>query len=391
MDALYNPSAAGVFHKAIRPTVRRERLIGITAFVAGFLVCHLFLTSGSAIETTLFDKTTSQRTGFPPSPQHYAIPPYPYNPQVQYVPQYQPPPSGAVPQQVLASAPVSRAQPVTAPASVPEPAGQNLPASSVRYCEDTSRNNGPCIFDIGHNSGQDTRNYLNDYPSSRVVAIEANPTLVKASKAKFADAIASDRLRLVGIGITAIDPKKENQERPKLKFYVNRNDKFSSFVENLGCRNYTGEVTAPGDRTFCSVMELDTRSCSDLVREYGTPVYFKIDIEGKDRACLESLEALPQSERPKYTSIENVTELDIDILLRLGYTKFKAVNQNLLQEGTTDEEEGHSGPWGEDAEDAFTGKKWQTAEELKNRLPLKRKMILNGVERTAWYDLHAGK
>eukprot|EP00737_Agarophyton_chilense_P000354 gb/GEZJ01000399.1/.p1 GENE.gb/GEZJ01000399.1/~~gb/GEZJ01000399.1/.p1 ORF type:complete len:420 (-),score=61.74 gb/GEZJ01000399.1/:419-1678(-) len=392
LDSMYTPAATGVFQKAIRPSIRRERLVAITAFVAGFLICHLFLTSGSAIENGLFDKQTTKAYQQQAAPQHnpYPYPPYAMHP--QYLPPY-PAPNAFAPntqQTALSSAQTAQQiQPVSAPAS----ASVVLPPPSVKYCEDTSRNDGPCIFDIGHNNGQDTRNYLNEHPKSRVVAIEANPTLVSSSKSKFSDAIAADRLKLVGIGITAIDPKKESiEQRPKLRFYVNdKNDKFSSFVESLGCRNWAGESTPPGDREFCSVMELQTKTCADLVREYGTPIYMKIDIEGKDRACLESLESLPESDRPKYASIENVTELDINILLKLGYKKFKVVNQNLLQEGTTDEEEGHSGPWGEDADDAFVAKRWQSADELKKRLPLKNKMILNGVERTAWYDLHGSK
>ncbi|KAI0561022.1 methyltransferase FkbM family [Gracilaria domingensis] len=389
LDNMYAPASTAVFQKALRPSIRRERLVAITAFVAGFLVCHLFLTSGSAIQNGLFDKGSARSFAPAPQPNQYPYAPPPYAMPPQYMPPYGAPIAAASnPQPVVTNAAAVVAQPPQA-ASVPAPVSPF--SSSLRYCEDTSRNNGPCIFDIGHNNGQDTRDYLNEHPNSRVVAIEANPTLVAESKVKFADAIAADRLKLIGIGITAIDPKKENTVRPKLKFYVNQNDKFSSFVENLGCRNYTGEVTAPGDRTFCSVMELDTRTCGDLVREYGTPIYFKIDIEGKDRACLESLEVLTESDRPKYTSIENVTELDIDILLRLGYKKFKVVNQNVLQQGVSDEVEGHSGPWGEDAVDAFTGKRWQTADEVKNRLPLTTKMVLDGKELHAWYDLHASK
>lgn len=261
-----------------------------------------------------------------------------------------------------------------------------VPPTNVKYCEDDSHHHGPCIFDIGHNSGQDTRNYLTNYPGSRVVAIEANPTLVSSSRQKFESSIVDGRLKLVGIGLT---PATDAKEKKKLKFYVNVNDKFSSFEENLGCRNWTGGESPPGNRKFCSVMELDTKSCKDLIEEYGTPAYMKIDIEGMDRACLQALEKVDKVQRPMYTSIENVNPFEVDLLLRLGYTKFKVVNQNMLQEGTTSEEEGHSGPWGEDAEDSFVGKKWQTVEELRGRMPLPLRMMVKGKQRTAWYDLHA--
>lgn len=366
------PQASSVaLGKPRRSSIRKDRLSFLPAFVAGFLVCYLYFSYGNFLSEVVSTQNTdaSQNT------------------------------VRVAPATVAVAAPAANPvfeNPARSP-TISQSSTQKLSVSSistashpVRYCENTSQNDGPCIFDIGHNSGQDTRNYLKNHLKSRVIAIEANPTLVQKSNKKFASYIASKRLILIGIGLTALNPNK-NEKRPKLKFYVNRNDKFSSFTEKLGCRNYKGNSMPAGDHSFCNVMELETKNCADLVNEYGTPIYMKIDIEGLDRACLQSLASLSIAQRPKYTSIENVALPDINILLSLGYTKFKVVNQNRLQEGTTDEEEGHSGPWGENAVDQLSGKNWQTAAELKKRIPLPNRMIVDGIQRTIWYDMHASK
>lgn len=79
---------------------------------------------------------------------------------------------------------------------------------------------------------------------------------------------------------------------------------------------------------------------AEILDEHGVPEYLKIDIEGNDRLCVD---ALAGRTLPKYISVEaecvsdTKTLLDsealamIDSLCRVGYKRFKLVNQvNLL-------------------------------------------------------------
>lgn len=253
----------------------------------------------------------------------------------------------------------------------------------------------PCVFDIGHNTGQDTMRYLKDSVNGRkvlVVAVDANPVLINASLDKFKEEVAAGRLILITAGL--VGPTEKGRE--PLEFWVNKKvDKFSSFQEHLGCRDGYGKYVPPaGDerrRELCEKIRVPTRTCASLVQEFGVPLYVKIDIEGLDSVCVESIAALPFSQRPKYISVENVSKYSINWLRSAGYAQFKAVNQlehdlNLSLDSAL---RGYSGPWGEDALDYLSGTQWTSADEMLNRLPLPTNMTINGKNRRVWYDLHA--
>lgn len=247
-----------------------------------------------------------------------------------------------------------------------------------------------CIFDIGLNTGQDTSAYL--AAGARVVAVEANPTLLLNAHARFLDAQFDGHLVLVGVGLIGKNKSSNGNTRKKLTFWTNTvNDKFGSFEEYLGCRRDDGKVMPIGDHRYCKKIEVATRTCSDLIDEYGTPDYMKIDIEGLDRACLESLQDVQERRRPTYVSIENVWEYDIKLLASMGYKKFKAVNQAALQIDVKREDEGNSGPWGEAATDIITGQDWRSANQVLDSLPMPSSVIINGRTFKGWYDLHASK
>lgn len=243
-----------------------------------------------------------------------------------------------------------------------------------------------CIFDIGLNTGQDTQLYLQS-PNVRVVAVEANPQLVSAATAKFSAYIAQGRLEILGVGLVG----NASVQPAKLSFYVSKlTNRFSSFNQQIGCRGPQGILEA-GNMTYCTKMDINTRSCEEILDEFGTPTYMKIDIEGMDKACLISLGNVAVERRPKYVSKENVHKNDLLLLTALGYKKFKVVNQAVLQDGLVGDDEGHSGPWGEDARDVWTGIRWQTKEDILKRLPLPEKIMLDGKERSGWYDIHASQ
>ncbi len=250
----------------------------------------------------------------------------------------------------------------------------------ARFC-DGSNDTHPCIFDLGLHKGQDTLLYLTK-ETARVVAVDANGEHVRAAAAVFSEQINGNRLRLVHV---AVGPSREGATT----FWVNKvNDAFSSLNETLGCRDAIGRRTT--GRKYCAPVLVRAQRCVDLIADHGTPHYLKCDIEGMDRACLRSLSGLHSELLPRYVSFAGVHREDIDALMRLGYRRFKVVNQAVLDAtAPMPGLRGNSGPWGEAAHDYWLSEKWHDGERLKRRLPMPTTVIAGSKEINAWYDLHA--
>lgn len=139
-----------------------------------------------------------------------------------------------------------------------------------------------------------------------------------------------------------------------LKFWVNDNHVFSSFDKELGCRN--GSNLAGGRIIYsCKAVCLPTMTCGEVLRQHSCvqplspsscarPLYTKIDIEGQDQKCLESILELPSTMRPKYVSVEAQSQSEmVELMSAAGYSAFKMVWQTPYHHT--------SGPFGEFAYD----------------------------------------
>jgi FkbM family methyltransferase len=191
------------------------------------------------------------------------------------------------------------------------------------------------IYDVGMHKGEDTDYYLKK--GFRVVAFEADPGLAADCRARFAEAIADQRLTLVEGAI--VDPDTHGSE-PTIKFYRNLdysvwgtvNPDWASRNENLRTRN--------------EIIEVRAIRFSECLREYGIPYYMKIDIEGVDTVCLKALQEFEA--RPDYVSIEsekvdfNKLRGEFGLLERLGYDSYKLVQQVTIprQQEPADSREG---------------------------------------------------
>ena len=205
------------------------------------------------------------------------------------------------------------------------------------------------IYDIGMHTGRDTAFYL--AKGFRVVAVEANPALVRESRMRFEAEIESGQLTIYNVaiadraGTTAfyVNEEKDDWGTASLDF-VRRN-------ESLGTRHRAIEV--PG-------LPLES-----ILTECGVPYYAKIDVEGADLLCLHALRGFLA--RPRYLSFES-SLVDFDSFFgemshvwTLGYRAFKIVNQaenervrcpNPPREGRYVDQrfDGHtSGPFGEES------------------------------------------
>lgn len=229
------------------------------------------------------------------------------------------------------------------------------------------------IYDLGFHVGQDTEFYLKK--GFRVIAVEANPMLVREGEARFSEEIKSGQLTLLNVGI--------GDKTGTFPFYVNKElSHWSSFDFKIGTQR--GEY---------DVIEVEMTPLVELFMRYGIPYYLKIDIEGMDFIALQSLHYI--ADRPQYVSIENGPPFMLRELVNLGYTQFKFINQKSVPEMQLQQPAregfdifwkfpfGASGPFGED-----TPGKWLAESEVLEEINAywdnpKRDANIHG-----WFDLH---
>ena len=163
------------------------------------------------------------------------------------------------------------------------------------------------IYDVGMNNGDDTAYYL--YKGYRVVAVEADPTLVARARDRFASEIRRGQLELVS---TAIGPRRETAP-----FWIcEGQSEWNSFDRQIASREGHAH----------HAVEVQCQPFRDLLEQYGVPSYLKIDIEGHDHYCVADLDP---GDLPAYVSHEMWGSLEPLYRLRdLGYRSFKLITQN---------------------------------------------------------------
>lgn len=235
--------------------------------------------------------------------------------------------------------------------------------------------NRSLIFDIGMHIGQDTEFYLKK--GFRVVAVEANPTLVEAAEKRFESEISAGQLIIENVCI--------GTERGNAKFYVNNQvSEWSSLDERLGSR-----------QVGSTQINVDMVRYLDLAEKHGTPYYLKIDIEGMDVAPI--IDLYKCRSKPAYVSCEASGIEGCAHLFALGYKKFKFVMQRGLPElvlpkpaleGETVDHVfplGSSGPFGEEAPG-----QWSRLEDcLTDYYVYKHFRRLDNRLQQDWADFHA--
>ncbi len=207
----------------------------------------------------------------------------------------------------------------------------NLARMAAMKCDDL-------VFDVGMHRGEDTERYLAQ--GFRVVAVEANPALVELANQRFANAIASHRLTIVGAAVAEEASTVELAVFDEHTVWSSMDRKFIARNLAMGQRYHTVEVPAV--------------RFADLLAEHGVPRYLKIDIEGFDMVCVRALHEV--AERPDHLSIESavtsprsgvVVEALFDELAELwtlGYRAFKFVDQTRISTAA-----GSSGPFGNES------------------------------------------
>lgn len=176
------------------------------------------------------------------------------------------------------------------------------------------------IFDLGMHKGEDSEFYLKK--GFRVVAVEADPRLAAGAAERLGHYVRLGQLNVVN---RAIAPRSE-----PITFYACETASIWGTID----KGWADRRASLGARLRETTV--DGIALSRLLQVYGVPYYLKIDIEGADVLCLESL--LEQPERPSFISLESaktsLAEVDAEfsLLERLGYKKFKIVPQHRIAE-----------------------------------------------------------
>jgi len=169
------------------------------------------------------------------------------------------------------------------------------------------------VYDVGLHNGDDTAFYL--HQGFRVIAIDADPRAAAAAKQRFRSELASERLKILNVGIA--------ERAGKGTFWICEGlPAWSSFYQKTASRE--------GQKHYA--IEVETRPFGDILDEHCVPFYLKIDIEGKDPFCIRDLGGRPL---PPFISAEDKNE-DLSemqappILTSLhdaGYSRFKLISQ----------------------------------------------------------------
>jgi FkbM family methyltransferase len=166
------------------------------------------------------------------------------------------------------------------------------------------------IYDVGMNNGDDTAYYL--HQGYRVLAVEADPTLVAEARERFAKAVRDGRLTLLNVGIAA--------EETVAQFWI---------CEGKSVWNSFDHAVASRNGRTCHAIELPCQSLRQVFEQHGVPHYLKLSLHGHDHVCLADLIA---EDAPSYLSLELARDEGqaLDTLLQLaalGYEGFKIIDQ----------------------------------------------------------------
>jgi len=162
------------------------------------------------------------------------------------------------------------------------------------------------IYDIGSNNGDDISYYL--LKSDLVVAVEANPVLADLIKSRFQNEISHGKLVVENVVITTANVS-------AVDFFIHKTlDVLSQFSQ-------------PDDRQVDNFekINLPSKTLVNIISEYGSPFYIKIDVEGYDQELLRHL--FHNKIFPPYLSAESHNIDAFSQLVANGhYNAFKLVD-----------------------------------------------------------------
>ena len=183
------------------------------------------------------------------------------------------------------------------------------------------------VYDLGMHCGEDTAFYLDR--GFDVVGVEANPYLVEQLREAFAAELRSGQLRLVDKAI--------NVRPGRARFLVSSVSVWGTLTNAFAERN-------ADEGAAVEEIEVECVTFDEVLREHGMPYYLKMDIEGAESCCLDTLRQF--TERPNYISLEScatspgsgfvATLRELRALQELGYRRFRYCDQATIPGRTVD-------------------------------------------------------
>ncbi|MFL6851726.1 MAG: FkbM family methyltransferase [Sphingomicrobium sp.] len=162
------------------------------------------------------------------------------------------------------------------------------------------------IYDFGMNNGDDVEYYL--LKAGRVVGVEANAGLCELVEHRFRREIANGRLTVLNVALA------EQESDAPISFYLHKtNHVLSQLPRPAEAELHNFEET----RVAC-------RTPAGIVREFGEPIYIKIDVEHFDLAVLKNLFAAGIF--PPEISAESHSADIFACLVASGYRSFTLVD-----------------------------------------------------------------
>lgn len=228
------------------------------------------------------------------------------------------------------------------------------------------------IFDLGFGNGDDTDYYL--YKGHKVIALDGNISLIGNGNVRFREYINEGKLILINKAIST--------EVGFVNFYLNQ-----TCSDWSSCEKWLAESNG----TKSEVVTVETTTLLELCKEYGTPHYLKVDVEGVGGVVAKQLYGLKN--KPQFISFETLWKTFGEVFAWLyvsGYKKFQLINQ--ANNPSRDLEnykftESSSGFFGKD----LPKDKWISYEELLERYMKYRDLrIIDKKELSlGWLDVHA--
>lgn len=178
------------------------------------------------------------------------------------------------------------------------------------------------IYDVGMHKGEDSDFYLKK--GFRVVAFEADPSLVQLNQQKFSKQILDNQLTIVEGAIV------NSKICGKVKFYKNLDNSVWGTVDS----SWAARNEKKGTRN--KLIEVNAIDFGKCIEQYGIPYYMKIDIESADIICIKEL--LKFNLRPSYVSIESEKVSfeklsdEINLFEKLGFNRFMAIQQSNIHQ-----------------------------------------------------------
>ena len=225
------------------------------------------------------------------------------------------------------------------------------------------------IFDLGCNTGENLEYYLSR--AKKVVAVDANQEACTIAKNNFAKNLNDGSLIVIN---RAVIPHDKLNDNPTVTLYKPAIDeiwstRISSLQKEWGGKNSYVEYS------------VQTTSIIELIRDFGTPAYLKIDIEGSEKHVLKDL--LENELRPEDISVEIHNQEAYGMLVALNYQSYQVIGFNGGKKKEYINRDGQSGSIPKSSTGFF-------GTDLPNQwMSFKDMSLVLAITGLGWRDLHA--